>query len=100
MTQPKPLPEIARCECGRRADVYLREYEVIKVKEHYVNCDCDWTGPTRKTKRGAILAWNRVMGQRHAVCDRITKLCHTPSGLLHDKYAPIVAELEKIRRGK
>ena len=63
---PKPLPEIARCKCGRVAKVE----STVFGKRFYVQCSyrgddgIQWCffGPTRKTQRGAINAWNRVMG--------------------------------------
>ena len=103
MTKPKPLPEIARRACGSVADVFLGY-------RFYVKCLCGvscWFGPSMKTARGAILAWNRTMTTpwllkkiRDSICSRIEKLCYTRSGLLHDKYVHIVAELNKIRMGK
>lgn len=62
MTKPKPLPEIARCACGSVADVFLGY-------RFYVKCLCGvscWFGPSMKTTRGAINAWNRVMSVYHA----------------------------------
>ena len=58
MTTPrKPLPEINRCYwCG---EPVLMTDHAIKI--NWVYCkknNCEATGPERKTKRGAINAWN------------------------------------------
>lgn len=63
MTKPKPLPDISRCACGRKA--LLRGGYLGPAKE--VSCECGWSGPIRRNARGAILAWNRVMGACRAV---------------------------------
>ncbi len=56
----KPLPKIARCACGRKG-------RMDSAGGHCVYCarvlGC-WWGPTRETERGAILAWNKVMGRK------------------------------------
>ncbi len=54
----KPMPEIAKCNCGR-APVRNHASDLISV--HCVDLRC-WCGPIRTTLRGAINAWNRVMG--------------------------------------
>ena len=61
----KELPEIAKCACGSSAHTK----PTLNLKSHYVQCasvdeyDCPrcWIGPDRKTERGAINAWNKVM---------------------------------------
>jgi len=50
------LPKIEKCVCGRKAVV------IPRMEGMYARCvarGC-WDGPYRKTKRGAINAWNRV----------------------------------------
>ena len=62
----KPLPEIARCECGRKAILYRASYGVCLVicpRFDAVGELC-WRGPTRKTERDAINAWNRGRGEK------------------------------------
>jgi hypothetical protein len=57
MTRTKP--ELVRCVCGRKAVVWK-----YSASEWIVKCgddDC-WRGLFRKTERGAVAAWNRVMG--------------------------------------
>ena len=60
------LPEIAKCSCNMKAE--LRTY-CCNTDEHFACCPrrgrydhltC-WSGPIRRTKREAILAWNKVM---------------------------------------
>ncbi len=57
MTQRKPLPKIARCGCGRKARLteYGRWRKACRARCTLSGC---WIGPFRKTKRGAINAWN------------------------------------------
>lgn len=53
-----PLPEIDRCECGCRAGVFG------EPGHYYIACKRErgcWFGPSRRTIRGAILAWNKIM---------------------------------------
>ena len=56
----KKLPEIAKCFCGKKADV------VGDVDNNEFYCACNnpqcWTGPMRKTEQGAINAWSKVLG--------------------------------------
>ena len=80
MTKPKPLPEIARCACGLRVD----SLESESIRER-VWCFCGWKGPWRATVRGAILAWNRVMGTCRAVRNLVGR---------------VKSAEKKIRRGK
>ena len=51
--------KVAKCICGKKA------YIMGRKGTHWVNCarmnpDC-WIGPDRKTKYGAINAWNKLM---------------------------------------
>ncbi len=58
MTKPKPLPKIEKCACGKKAIMH----DVIPLYVFIACLDTDcWSGPTRKTKRGARNAWNKVM---------------------------------------
>ena len=61
----KSLPKPVRCDCGKQAKLVGR----FVVDGYGVGCSrrnrdgsrpC-WIGPARKTKRGAINAWNKVM---------------------------------------
>jgi len=62
MTHPKLLPEIARCRCGKRPK--LMPFWNDGHTEWSVRCfSCLLVGPFRMTERGAINAWNRVMGR-------------------------------------
>ena len=60
------LPEVVNCDCGRKARawcIWTGEWQVICNRHWHVNSlrkDC-WFGPVRKTERGSITAWNRVM---------------------------------------
>ena len=59
----KPLPEIARCRCGRKAGafcIWTGAWQVICNRHWRKGGDC-WFGPVRKTACGAILAWNKGM---------------------------------------
>jgi len=58
--EPKPV----KCVCGNKVEVdchRLEDYSVICGK-------CYAGGPYRKTKRGAIRAWNRLRG--YCVCKK------------------------------
>ena len=71
MTLRKPLPEIARCACGSRAKI------VFAGQSYYVRCYvCGWLSAWRKTARGAILAWNRVMKLGSATDAARLTLCY------------------------
>jgi hypothetical protein len=59
MSKPKPLPDIARCVCGRAAGVIQNGSGKVLIGCFDIDC---WRGPWRKTRYQAILAWNRVMG--------------------------------------
>ncbi len=56
------LPKIANCSCGNKADLF---YWMDGSGRVAVSCLCDMCpeGPTRKTERGAINAWNKRMGK-------------------------------------
>ncbi len=55
MSKPKPLPEIEKCICGGKT-------EVGEYIGYYVGCcECLMAGPQRKTKRGAIETFNRLV---------------------------------------
>lgn len=75
MTKPKPLPEIVRCTCGRKAEIQ----QSVDGEWWRVSCSSEqwcWSGKGTKTARGAILAWNRVMDQHAShVAARLT-LCY------------------------
>lgn len=93
MTQPKPLPEIA--EKGEVVSTGLGGY--------YVENIAGWFGPIRRTQRGAILAWNRVMTThyllvtlRRNICDRIEEALNFPKGAVDAARR----QLDKIRRGE
>ena len=49
--------EPCKCECGRKARV------AGAYNGRWVECQCSecWVGPERKTRAGAVNAWNRVM---------------------------------------
>ncbi len=54
--------KIANCRCGRKAETHG-----IDRMEKWVACartEC-WIGPTRKTEREAIKAWNKIMGGKN-----------------------------------
>ena len=53
----------AKCTCGRRPDVYVSPTGLWMVQCPALEGGC-WWGPQRKTKRGGIDAWNRLMGAR------------------------------------
>ncbi len=69
----KPLPKIEKCSCGRKAALGRRTRSEswnttlipnLFVEEFYAGCGtCAVVGPLRKTNRGAINAWNKVMGK-------------------------------------
>lgn len=64
MTKPKPLPTIARCPSGHKPRL-----EPFASGRFFVECYYGllcWSGPVRKSRRGAINAWNRVMNAAHA----------------------------------
>ncbi len=66
MTKPKPLPEIEKCVCGRKGALEPTVDNIVKKNpRRWVTCwnsnTICWNGPIRKSKRAAILAWNRVM---------------------------------------
>ena len=46
----------AKCRCGRKP-------VIIKLCLFHVYCHCGWRGPERRTERGAVTAWNRVMAK-------------------------------------
>ena len=59
--------KIERCACGRHAEMSecvkmlvagMWYYDALQVVCLDWNC---WRGPIRKTERGAIAAWNRIM---------------------------------------
>lgn len=59
--------KIVKCNCGRKP-IVARNMDYFRVvcrrKLHGQSAwaySC-WIGPIRKTRRGAIDAWNRVMG--------------------------------------
>ena len=66
----KPLPEIAKCKCG--AEAVCEWYENADGIMYYT-AQCSkpatppdyehicWCGPLRRTERGAIVAWNKIM---------------------------------------
>lgn len=56
--------EPARCACGRKAEVLdwsLPDDPFWTVQCRNAKC---WQGPVRRTRAGAVAAWNRVMGPR------------------------------------
>ncbi len=61
---PKPLPEIVRCKrCGEEPQVYQQGSGNWYRVECLTDCrSVCWFGPQLKTARGAINAWNKVMG--------------------------------------
>ena len=58
-----PLPEIARCKCGRGPFVYTFPWLDFGNTVRCLRGHC-WIGPHRKTPRAAINAWNKVMEQK------------------------------------
>lgn len=58
--------KLARCVCGASACLVQ-----LNMDRYYVRCNganwrnC-WVAPWRKTRRGAALAWNRVMERKEA----------------------------------
>lgn len=57
MTKRKPLPEINKCYWCKRKVLSENIYD----GDYWTECenkDCRAEGPTRKTERGAINAWN------------------------------------------
>ena len=64
MTQRKPLPEIARCVCGKTPEMF-RAKSLMDAARKFIRVQCAncWCGPYRKSERAAILAWNRVMNK-------------------------------------
>jgi hypothetical protein len=93
MTQPKPLPTISRCACNLAVDS-LEAY----MGNARVWCYCGWKGPWRKSRRGAIAAWNKVMGAparlRREILDRLGDVIRR--GDVDDVYD----ELDKLLEGK
>lgn len=51
--------QIERCVCGRNAALFESGFGE-GWRGQCLTCKC-WAGPWRKTKQGAIAAWNRVM---------------------------------------
>ena len=63
MTRPKPLPKIAKCDCGGYVTQCWHHVDVgYAPAKHTICCwTCDQQGPLRQTERGAIRAWNKLM---------------------------------------
>lgn len=63
-------PEIEKCACGKipfvQDDGYM--YYIVCPGGQYGGQTC-WRGTHQKTKRGAILAWNRVMRAQRALAE-------------------------------
>jgi hypothetical protein len=57
MSKKKPLPEIARCACGKKGKLWC----VSATKSIECSSRRCWVGPPRRTERGAIIAWNKGM---------------------------------------
>lgn len=53
--------EPVRCICGNRPVLFTEGGLTTHWVVHCNRSGC-WAGPFRRTKRGAALAWNRVMG--------------------------------------
>ena len=65
MTKPKPMPKIGKCGCGS-ADTGWESAFLVGLQHEggpfCVHCGkCGKEGPIRKTPRGAITAWNKLM---------------------------------------
>ena len=61
----KPLPKIWKCSCKQIGLMYGGESSAVWPRIWRICCwsgQC-WRGPSRKTKRGAINAWNKVMAR-------------------------------------
>ena len=55
-----PDSKPSRCACGRTTALYESGFdEGWRVQCSLWSC---WSGPWRKTKRGAVAVWNRRMG--------------------------------------
>jgi len=71
----KAEPELAKCRCGHSAKVdrwidnnstsYRVECQRVKALDPDTDWVICWIGPMRRTRRGAILAWNKVMERVH-----------------------------------
>ena len=59
MTKPKPLPKSKKCPCG--ADAVLHDWGLGSYPWHLICLACGKSSDFRKTPRGAILAWNRMV---------------------------------------
>lgn len=65
MTTPKPLPEIAPCECGKPGAMFgLMTPHIKCTRQHEPGLYACWIGPDRKTPRAAIKAWNKMMEKK------------------------------------
>jgi hypothetical protein len=64
MTQAKPMPEPKKCPfCGGRVETHCNGGYWSMDEVFYIECNsrqCGLIGPIRKTKRGALNAWNRT----------------------------------------
>jgi len=56
MSVKKPLTKIAPCPCGCSTGTVV---ETMTTGFYRVRAKCGFSGPTSRTKRGAINAWNR-----------------------------------------
>ena len=59
------MPDLkpVRCACGGKVEVFAT-YTTWRVQcvEHDLLC---WSGPERRTERGAVAVWNKRMGVKH-----------------------------------
>ncbi len=103
MTAKKPMPEIARCACGRKAVVNSILNEGKRFSAH---CKCGWAGKWMKSARAAVLAWNKVMTAKPALWMIRNNLCHRIEAHLRTchpltiRLGRALHEIDKIRSGK
>ena len=59
--EEEAMSEPVKCVCGRKPELICSQWEGYSYS--CPGTRCGWWGPERKTERGAISAWNRVMGK-------------------------------------
>ena len=92
-TERKP----ARCVCGRKVEVQEGDRVVKDEACYWVECfprgkRC-FAGPMRKTRAGAIAAWDRVMSKNTKQLERLREQCR----VLRAKIAILQANVDWMR---
>jgi len=92
-TERKP----ARCVCGRKVEVQecdrVAKDEACYWVECYPRGSRCFAGPMRKTRAGAIAAWDRVMSKNTKQLERLREQC----GVLRAKIAILQANVDWMR---